>query len=248
MHDQPGATSAVTEPITVINDHGIIESITMPEGFVKTELSEDESYNYYLECRIPGTAARICYEQSDTPFFREDRQAVERLLTFNLPTHGPRRQLNLSFNDDGSEENPEDASAYYVLGQAFIFGGNLVRDGASIDEQSSTWEVLRVGKGKTTMTIIVGNLRFYDSRGAKAKRRACLTLPILPGAGGCGYLWLEGTEADLKKYEEIFLDSVVGEGRFKELAGEYSEESGEASEDWDEEWPDDLSEEKPEGF
>lgn len=199
-------------------NHGVIEEITVPPEFEAVSLQDEEKENNYVEFRSSKTSARICYEETCYPLSESDRNALQKLFAEQLPDDRPARRLMLGYKPDGNEMSPEDMAAYFALCQSFVFGGQLVRGGACINEEKSSWEVRRVGQGDRARTVIVGNLYFHGPDGRPVKnRQARVVMPITPGDGGNGYLWLEGTEKDIKQHTAEFFDTVVGQGKFREL-------------------------------
>lgn len=200
-------------------NHGVIEKITVPDGFDAVEIPEEERQNNYFEYTARGSMARICYEETDYPLSEDDRQLLGKLFQEDLTEESPSRRLKLGFDAEGNEESASDQAAYFALCQSFVFGGRLVRGGACIDEERSSWETRRVGAGDRARTVIAANLHFHGPDGSRVKdRQARLVMPVTPGEGGTGYLWLEGSPKEIEKFETTFLDSVVGAGTFRELA------------------------------
>jgi hypothetical protein len=200
-------------------NHGVIENITLPAGFKPVELPEEERMHHYLEYRVQGTTARICYEDTDMALAEEDRQSLQRLFDEKLSESKMSRRLDLTYKPDGSESNPTDLAAYWALCQSFVFGGRLVRGGACVDEEKSSWEVRKVSTASGATNVVVGNLQFHGPDGRPVKnRQARVVMPVQPGDGGNGYLWLEGTEQELKQFGPSFFDSVIAQGKFRQLS------------------------------
>jgi hypothetical protein len=220
MQDKERSGAAVSERKAVVSDHGSIDSMSLLEGFEVMPLSAEEMENEYFEYKVPGTTARICYEQSEMGLSELDCEALKALFDEVLSEKNPSRQLDFSYDANGVASNEADSNAYFAICQSFVFGGYIVRGGCRLDEDRSTWETHRVGADASARTVIVGNLRFMSPDGKPHKnRQVCVVMPIVPGPGGCGYVWLEGTGKEVERYRQQFLQVVVGEGRFRELPG-----------------------------
>ncbi len=220
MQDKDRSGAAVSERNAVLTDHGAIDDMTVLEGFEIVPLSADEMENDYVEYKVPGSTARICYEQSDLGLSQLDCEALKNLFDEQLSEKNPSRQLDFSYDTNGVAANEGDSNAYFAICQCFVFGGRIVRGGCRLDEDKSTWQTHRVGTGEAARTVIVGNLKFMSPDGKPLKtRQVCVAIPLVPGPGGCGYVWLEGTGKEVEKYRQQFLQVVVGTGRFRELPG-----------------------------
>lgn len=220
----PGANSAVSEPIIVVTDHGVIAKLTLPEGFSQSHLSTAGQQHNNLEYKMSSGNLRICYEQMGQPLYSDFADAVAKLFAEKLPADKHTRQLNFGYDQEGNPYNQDDADAYGALCQCFVFGGRLMIGGSCLDEEASTWEIHTVGDGAAKRNVIVGNLRFCAGDTRYDDRQAVLVIPAPPGAGGCGYVWLEGKEEDLAREREEFLHTVIGGGQFRELEPPQEEE------------------------
>ncbi len=210
MPDQSGGKGALSEPIVTISNHGSIAQLELPDGFVATNLSQQNRQNNYLEFKVPGGTSRICYEESREPLMDEDILEMEKLFEEKLPSSKTFRRLNLYGEDESA---PDDSAIYGALCQCFVFGGCLVRDGACIDMDESSWELRTLGSERTVM---IGRLKFFSSTGKQSKREAILIMANPPGPGGCGYVWLEGTSQELTRFESQFLKAIEI-GKFQSL-------------------------------
>lgn len=197
--------SLVTESAT-ITAHGGIEQMTLPSGFDKVRISSSSQMHNYLEHRARGSSIRICYEESREPLMEEDIAEMEKLFAEPVADC---RVLNLMGDPSCG---PDDSMAYGGLCQCFVFGGALMRGGSIIDMDNSVWEIRNVG-GRT---VLSARLKFISPSGSPARREARLLLAQPPSAGGCAYLWLEGTGTEVDQFEGAFFQ-VVADGKFKKL-------------------------------
>jgi hypothetical protein len=213
MKNPPGGPSALRDPITVVTNHGIIDEMALPAGFVPVHVSPEEQENNYIECHVPGSTIRLCYEETSSPLFPEDRLEMEKLFAEELPEQAPCRTLNLTGDPHAG---PDDSAVYGALCQSFVFGGRLVRDGCCVDEERTVWELSRIGEGDNSRTILVARMQFRNPNGTLSRRQALMAMPAVPGEGGCGYIWVEGTVQEVNLYEAEFL-YALGEGQFRQL-------------------------------
>lgn len=212
VKSRTGERSKVSE--AEIANHGIIERIKLPADFKAATLTEEDKWNHFLEFRVSGNAAKICYEQSDNKLSVDDRNALKKLFKEKLSEAHPCRALDLEYSQEGEPRSVDDAKAYNALCQCFVFGGRLAPSGGLINEEQSRWEIRRVGSGDKARNMIFGNLRFDGPDGKLLDKRTLVVLPISPGAEGCGYLWMEGTAKKIEQYEKQFLSSLQ-DGTFR---------------------------------
>lgn len=200
MQGQSGGT-AVSESI---KSHGVIEFLSIPEGFTPAKLSDAEKQFNNVEFKYFGSTMRICYEQMPEALMDDDIAEMEKVFAEKLDSGS--RPLNLYGDQDG----PDDSMVYGGLCQCFVYGGALARDGSIIDMEKSKWELRTIGG----TTMIVAKLKFNSCNGNASKREALLVIPTAPSQAGCGYIWLEGTFAEVRSAEQAFLSSIA-EGKFK---------------------------------
>ncbi len=212
-----GAKSAVSEPIVIITNHGVIDKLTLPAGSVEMRLTANARQHNNLEYKMSSGHLRICYEETGSPLYSELAESLKKLFDEKLADGQHFRQLDFSIDENGVEANLGDLDAYSAICQCFVFGGRLVAGGACLDEERSTWEIHTVGDGAASRNVVVGNLHFHGGDGKPEKRQAVLVVPVPAGDGGCGYIWLEGHEEELSANREEFLHDVVGAGQFSEL-------------------------------
>jgi len=206
MQGHSGGKSAVSESAATITAHGGIVEMTMPEGFDRVRMASSSQMHNYLEHQARGSSIRICYEEMNEPLMDEDIAEMEKL--FAEPVSDS-RELNLYGDPNG---RPDDSMVYGALCQSFVYGGALMRGGSIIDMDNSTWEIQNVG-GKT---VLSARLQFISSSGSPSKREARLIMAQPPSAGGCSYMWLEGTSAEVNQFEPAFMNAVAS-GSFKKL-------------------------------
>jgi hypothetical protein len=204
MQGQSGGTAVSESTITA---HGGIEEVNIPAGFTPVKATPHQQQFNYVEFKGAGTL-RICYEQSSEALMDDDIAEMNRVFAEQLSPASPSRKLNL-YGDDGA---PDDSAVYGALCQCFVFGGALVRDGSIMDMDSSNWEMRAVGG----TTMLVARLKFISSSGSPSKREALMIMPKPPNQNGCGYLWLEGTYAEVRSQEQAFTNAVAN-GKFRSL-------------------------------
>ncbi len=200
----------MSDPKSVITEHGIIEEMIVPSAFSPVDISKDKQWNKYREYKVLGSTARICYEQTDQSLSADDSAEMAKLFDEDI-SEKTGRTLNLY-----GEAEPDDGAVYTALCQSFVFGGFLVRDGSCLDMDSSTWELRKIGTGSAAKTMLVGRLKFFSSNGSLSRREAFLIMPKPAGESGCGYIWLEGTAQEIKSHLDDFLQAVAA-AKFREL-------------------------------
>jgi len=194
-------------------NHGIIEKLEIPARFHERG-SASKAHNY-VEFKASDTSARICYEETPNMLSHEQRQRLEAI--FMSPNDDVIRKLQTQALGDQAE-CVDDLELYTALCRCFVFGGQLVRDGAFIEESLSTWEICKIGTGSALRTVILGRLQFRDANAKlQTGRRALVVLPIAPSEGGNGYIWFEGTQAELDASGDDFLFKVAS-GSYRQLA------------------------------
>lgn len=208
MQNDSGGRGAVSEPVTTITNHGGIQKMTLPEGF--NQVRSASNLHNYAEYKWLASTVRICYEQSNEPLMDDDIAEMEKLLAQQIPGAKSMRRLNLYGEDESA---PDDSGVYGALCQCFVFGGALVRDGACMDMDESTWELRQLGD----KTVLLARLQFFSHTGNKSSRQALLVMPKAPDRNGTGYIWLEGTAQEINKHEAAFLNAIEL-GQFKSIA------------------------------
>ena len=205
MSGQLGGT-AVSE--STITKYGGIESMTIPAGFAPVKVTPQQQEFNYLEFKVPNSNVRICYEQASEALMDDDIQEMERIFAERFSDAEPSRVLNIH----GEEGGPDDGLVYGALCQCFVYGGALVREGAVMDMDSCKWEMRTIGG----TTRLVAKLKFIGSDGSPSKREALMVMASPPSHNGCGYIWLEGTYAEVRSHEQAFLNAIAN-GRFRRL-------------------------------
>ncbi|MBZ0185840.1 MAG: hypothetical protein K8F91_06260 [Candidatus Obscuribacterales bacterium] len=202
----------MSTPQSIANS-GIIEQIVLPEGF-SPPCEVARQVNGYLEFHARGAGAIICYEQSSESFSSENISIMEKTLQEDLGDSNV-RQLNFSA---ASGSGPDDSLIFDVLCFCFVFGGALTRSGTMMDMDRCQWELRAVecDTDTRTRTLIVGRLKFTEPTGRRSQREVLLVMPQAPSEHGCGYLWLEGTASDIKRFEKNFL-ACVAQGKYRNL-------------------------------
>lgn len=209
-----------------ILNHGIIEEMTLPDGFESSTNSTDSTASAdaaklprlpklpygYLEFQAPDCLALICYEETDESFRPDDIEKMETLLKEDL---GGAAFRELNFRGLPGKDR-DDSPIFDVLCFCFVFGGALTRKGAMMDIDRCTWEVRDAAGEDRNRTVLLGRLKFLDGAGRKSKREVLVALPEAPSPGGCGYLFLEGNSSELRRYERAFL-AAVADARYKKL-------------------------------
>jgi hypothetical protein len=203
-----GQSGGTTVSESTITNHGAIESMTIPSGFSPVKASPQQQEFNYLEFKFGNSSARICYEQASEALMDDDIEEMERIFAESFSDSQPSRELNIH----GLEGGPDDGLVYGALCQCFVYGGALGRDGSVMDMDKCIWEMRTIGG----TTRLVARLKFVGSNGAPSKREALMVMATPPTHNGCGYLWLEGTYAEVRSHEKAFLNAIA-DGLFRRL-------------------------------
>ncbi len=196
-----------------IENQGIIEKMTLPDGFLWSAREAGELSNNYLEYQARGTFAMICYEQSGQKFIPEDIEIMATVLSEKFDD-GQGRLLNITGDP---AKGIDDGAMWDVLCLSFVFGGYLTRDGVIMDMDASKWELRGVEGEDGSRTVVIGRMKFIDALGRRSKREALVVLPQAPSESGCGYLWLEGNSSEIRRFEKSFFTSI-GKATYRKLA------------------------------
>ncbi len=198
-------------------NHGIIEKLEIPARF--HEVSTASRVHNYVEFKATDSSARICYEETPNMLSHDQREKLEAIFDSTNP--GTARKLQISPNGEeasASNISVNDYEIYTAICRCFVFGGQLVRDGAFIDENLSSWEICTIGTEPSPRRVILGRLQFRDANAKlQTGRRALLVVPIAPSEGGNGYIWLEGTQSELDVSGDEFLSKIAA-GLYRQLA------------------------------
>ncbi|MBX3151313.1 hypothetical protein KF728_14270 [Candidatus Obscuribacterales bacterium] len=205
MFEKSGGT-AVSE--STITNHGGIESMSIPAGFAPVKATPQQQEFNYLEFKQPNSNVRICYEQASEALMEDDIEEMERIFSETFSEAEPSRLLNIH----GEEGGPDDGLVYGALCQCFVYGGALGREGSVMDMDKCKWEMRTIGG----TTRLVAKLKFIGSNGAPSKREALMVMPTAPTHNGCGYIWLEGTYAEIRSHEQAFFNAIAN-GTFRRL-------------------------------
>jgi len=80
--------------------------------------------------------------------------------------------------------------------------------------KSAGWELVPTPKMSLSAICIFHNHNSPNSHQvSQESRQACLVIPVPPGRGGNGYIWLEGKEADLQQFGDDFFKVLVGQSK-----------------------------------
>lgn len=195
-----------------ISNQGIIDEMTLPQGFSDSLNGQEQPHNY-LQFDKNGSFAMICYEQTPEAFIEEDIASLEKLLAEDL---GDKEFRELNINGMTGKEN-DDSEVFNALCLCFVFGGGLTRGGTVMDIDKCKWELRRIQSEKgDSKTVVIGRLKYADATGRKSKREVLVALPLAPTKNGCGYLWLEGYSSELRRFEKDFFNSLAS-AKFQKL-------------------------------